>query len=1218
MKMPGGLFGVRQVATIAMALAVMLPLTGRAASCGLLPATYPVTAGASGVLNVGAGSQVNSTDITGSGNSIQMSAVRTNATPSFPALSPSTYPSFSSSTTTSASTVAAGTYSTVSVTGTTTFTGGTYYISSLTAGANTTLRFGAGTYYITTATLTGNTVSVTVSGVVNIYVGSNFNTGSGFSMNTAGTVSNLRIFLYPNANVSLAASAQISGMIYGPGGGNNVNLAKDVQMKGAIIVNSAIALAGSDGITLSKADQTAVAAISTCPSVPTPVSLWHLDESSWSGKSADVVDSGASGYNGTAISGASTASSLPPIAGNPGTCSYASLDGSSQYIQLPASMPHPGSTFTITAWIRPKSANLTGRIYWDDFNSDGFGLSYGDPGGSRVRFWSRNPSTTWAESTTDLKLDQWYFVAAVMDAVTSQAMTLLIYDSSGNLLESQSTSRTSFSAGTGKYAAIGSNANGSNEGSAYRFPGNIDEVTMYLSALSTDQVTSLALTTHPCVTAAPNHFAVSTPANALTCEPATVTITAHDSSHAAFSTTDTISISTSTGHGDWTLASGTGTFTAGSSNSGTASYAFKAGDLGAVQLLLRDTYAEALTVGVVDGAITTSSGSATSSELGTITFTSTGFRFTNGANVATPIGTQVAGVTSTQALALQAVRLDTNTGACTTAFASGTTVNVNLAYQCNNPATCVAGQTFSVTNNAVTTTIASNPATAITSYTSVPLKFSTANGEAPLQIKYSDVGQVTLAAQYNIPLGSGANSGNTMTGSGQFVVQPYTLTLSNVKRTSDNLANPAASTASGAVFIGAGQSFTATVTSSNAQGVATPNFGRETSPAVVTLSPALTLPASGQKPAVAGSFGSYTSGASTGAAFNWPEVGIIKITPTISNYLSSGAVTGTQSGNIGRFIPASFTVALNTPVLGTGCDAGAFTYVGQPMTYTVAPVITVTAKSASGTVTLNYTGSLFRLTNASLTARSYTATPSTPALDLSGLPASGADPAIADLGGGAGTLTFSAGTGLKFNRGGAIAPFSANIALSINVIDLDAVAAANPVSFGSGAGMAFSTSPVQRYGRLALRNAVGSELLDLPVSLTTQYYLSSTAGFITNTDDACTSAPAVSASGYQGNLSAGETCVRDTGYPGVSGGGCAAAAAVSSRYRSTALGGNFNLILAAPGTGNSGSLTGTATAPAWLQYLWNASSGVNSNPTDIVSFGLFPGPASRVYQREVY
>ena len=67
-----------------------------------------------------------------------------------------------------------------------------------------------------------------------------------------------------------------------------------------------------------------------------------------------------------------------------------------------------------------------------------------------------------------------------------------------------------------------------------------------------------------------------------------------------------------------------------------------------------------------------------------------------------------------------------------------------------------------------------------------------------------------------------------------------------------------------------------------------------------------------------------------------------------------------------------------------------------------------------------------------------------------------------------------------------------------------------------------------------------------------------------------------------------------------------------------AVAGNFNLIFAAPGAGNSGAATVTAAAPAWLQYLWNAGSGVPSNPSAMATFGVFPGSGARIYQREVY
>ena len=41
-----------------------------------------------------------------------------------------------------------------------------------------------------------------------------------------------------------------------------------------------------------------------------------------------------------------------------------------------------------------------------------------------------------------------------------------------------------------------------------------------------------------------------------------------------------------------------------------------------------------------------------------------------------------------------------------------------------------------------------------------------------------------------------------------------------------------------------------------------------------------------------------------------------------------------------------------------------------------------------------------------------------------------------------------------------------------------------------------------RFGRMRLQNALGSALLDLPISLTTQYYNGS--GFVTNSADSCT------------------------------------------------------------------------------------------------------------------
>jgi MSHA biogenesis protein MshQ len=855
-----------------------------------------------------------------------------------------------------------------------------------------------------------------------------------------------------------------------------------------------------------------------------------------------------------------------------------------------------------------------GRIWLDDENYNGYGISFYDSGSAKMRMFSRQSSTIYVDSNVTLSLNTWYFVALVTDVTLGQAMYMIILDSSGNWLDTTSLSRSSFSAGTGSHATVGGSDDGETQGTLAHFAGNIDEVTMFSYDLPIPSLETWATTTHSCPYT-PNHYAVSTPGTAVNCAPAAVTITAHSSTHTAIATMDTVAITTSTGHGDWTLTTGSGTFAAGGSDSGSASYTFATADAGVVVLALRDTHAEAVTINVTDGSITATSGTATASEDSPLTFAPSGFIITNAGNVATAIGTQVAGVTSTQSLALQAVRTDTSTYACTSVFASGTTVNIGLAYQCNNPTTCVAGQTLKLTNNGTTTAIASNPNSSLSTYTTVPLKFSTAHAEAPFSLVYSDAGQISLQAKYTIPLGSGASSASTMLGSAQFVVQPYTLKLSNIMRTSNSFANPAASTASGTVFMPAGQPFTATVTAYSSPGTAvTPNFGQETSPATVTLAPTLVLPTSGHDPAVSGTFNAFASGIATGTGFSWPEVGIITLTPTVASYLGSGTLTGTTTGNVGRFIPNAFATAVNTPVFGTACIGGGFGYVGEPFVYTVAPVVTVTAQAQGGATTQNYTGALMRMSNGSLTGRTYTPTPSSPALTLTGLPATSADPAIADLGTGQVTLTFSAGTGISFARGSAIAPFSANIALSINVIDADAVSASNPVSFGSGSGMAFSTGATQYYGRLYLGNAVGSELLDLPMPLVTQYYLSTSQGFVTNSSDVCTTAPPLTFSNYQLNLAT--ACVRDSGKPGVSGQGCTTAA--SSRYAATAVAGAFNLILAAPGAGYNGAVNVTPTAPTWLQYLWNTGSGSIANPVGTATFGVFPGSPSRVYQREVY
>jgi hypothetical protein len=438
-------------------------------------------------------------------------------------------------------------------------------------------------------------------------------------------------------------------------------------------------------------------------------------------------------------------------------------------------------------------------------------------------------------------------------------------------------------------------------------------------------------------------------------------------------------------------------------------------------------------------------------------------------------------------------------------------------------------------------------------------------------------------------------------------------------RTLDNVNVP------GGIVHKAGRPFTVQATALNAVGATTTNYvdtpsvifdpGGCTGTACTTTYGTLTLG------------GSFVAGVLNSSTATYSEVGAIRvrIRDTVFSNVdasdgSSGAERNISSSNIdvGRFVPDNFAIALNTPSFGTTC--GSFTYLGQPFNYTVAPVITVTARNFAGATTTAYAGARWQITSASLTGKSYTWAAGT--LDTSGI--TGTDPVIASVGSGVGTLTFGSGTGLFFTRTTPVAPFDADISLAINVIDADGVSyASNPARFGqatAGNGIAFSSGKSQRFGRLTIRNANGSQLLPLFVQVEAQYWPGApTNAFITNTLDNCTAiASANDAMGnYTGNLSACETAI--------SGGGTLSA-------------GRRTLVLAAPGSGNTGSVNLTVNLGAsasgstcttlggsqvsattanlpHLQGNWSGGA-YNQNPSARATFGISRGAEEVVFVRE--
>jgi hypothetical protein len=326
--------------------------------------------------------------------------------------------------------------------------------------------------------------------------------------------------------------------------------------------------------------------------------------------------------------------------------------------------------------------------------------------------------------------------------------------------------------------------------------------------------------------------------------------------------------------------------------------------------------------------------------------------------------------------------------------------------------------------------------------------------------------------------------------------------------------------------------------------------------------------------------------------------------------------------NIGRFVPDHFAVALNTPAFGSACGAS-FTYVGQAFNYTTAPVIIVTARDFANNTTTLYEDNWWRITNATLTGKSYTAATGT--LDVSDLP--GTDPAIFAAGAGTGTLTFSSGTGIFFDRITPVAPFDADISLAINLIDADGVAyASNPARFGQptpGNGIAFDNSKEMRFGQLAISNAYGSQLVPLQLRMEVQYW--NGTAFVTNTGDDCTSLAAINIEmrGFTQNLAACETSLTVGAFSN------GRATAQLSGPGSSNTGGVFLIprldssVSGAPQTCIAGTLQPVVGANRpYLQAKWDStdedSDGLmfDDDPEAQATFGTYRGAEEVIFIRE--
>ncbi len=755
-------------------------------------------------------------------------------------------------------------------------------------------------------------------------------------------------------------------------------------------------------------------------------------------------------------------------------------------------------------------------------------------------------------------------------------------------------------------------------------------------------------------TSSMDHVTINAPANAMTSTEVPVVIAPHTVVHGPIAGAGAISLSTSSGAGDWSVISGLGIFTPGAANSGQASYAFGAGE-SSVTLGFTSLAAGVVTLNVADaGGASLLANTPAGEKANTINFTAAAFVFTSSActhNIAFGAPGQCARVTwsprtAGQALANVYITAVDAAGVPTRLHPTQVRIrNMQFGLTCHDPVANAGVQaTFSATASALPLCEA-NGAIPLTWSAGVDISFAGGSPSVgPYSFRYDDVGSVELRVR---------NSAATaeMGSSGAFVVKPAGFTLSNIKRSRDNFANPGAPDATGQAFAKAGEAFSATVTAVNAVGGATPNYGQEKTAETVKLTPVLaaglgltnnpaltcgdkTNPAICDTTSVPGAdipkFGAFMGGAATGVNFAWEEVGIIMLTPSVgdADYLGALDVTGTPSGNVGRFSLAKF--ALQNPLLEDRADicnggvliadgaiaCSAFTYMDEEadVSFTLKPMSLNNVPSQNYLSSLNPAQNFAKLdptifANLNLAAvdRNTAGGPHYLSARISnaGMPAATCTPApcFHPSAGANSPAQADVNVPFKFTRGAA--PDGAYASVQIGFAPLDSDLAPVDAVGTAGTGTCNNTTVTAcynldadatlgndrallataefRYGRTNISNAYGPELLGLVMPVVIEYWNSSTAAYVRSAGDAGT-VIAVALGNYQGNLTAGKTT------PTVS----------------ALVNGVGRVNLSAPGANNSGSVDVSVTNPAYLP----------SNPVGRATFGVYRGPF--IYMREQY
>ncbi|NOY71716.1 MAG: hypothetical protein GXP14_04970 [Gammaproteobacteria bacterium] len=922
------------------------------------------------------------------------------------------------------------------------------------------------------------------------------------------------------------------------------------------------------------------------------IAYYNLDEANW----GVVADNSGNNNDGSVISGVIPRNNTPVIAGNIGTCGYADIPANTSATIFDAIdttvdiNDDVGNTGTISFWYKSNTqwndasgadrqlldASRTNKYFYlslDKFGILHLGLEDSSDFDIRLAGNSQNfAANTWVHLTItwDLSNDvlQIYINGSldvsqqyITSGTLGQLDTLYLGDNRSNYFTTYMTENS---------------ANGA-----------LDEVRIYNSVLSANDIINDRDNTHPCPQYL-DHFVVTHDGQGIHCAGEDVSVSAKFIDGSTYTSyIGSITLDTQSGNGTWTLTSGSGSFNDALPDDGIATYTYDISDNGVATFSLSYLSGTAsIDIDSYDGFIRDDDSESN------LVFSASGFTVTatalnNPPNL--PIDLSIANQIAATNLNLYLAAYGATANDSTCGIIEGYTGVKNLNFWSNysNP-----------TSGTVTVTIeGSNIATNESASTAQNVTFT--QGQAEITVNYTDVGAISIEmkdatnSDPNLPGGiKGASS--------TFVVKPAGFILSDIVRTSDSLANPAASGASGEKFMAAGEPFSVAVSAVNSDGDTTPNYGQETSPEAITLTPALIAPSGGatgtfSEYASGTGFDGFVSGVDTGS-YKWTEVGIISLTPSVADgdYLGTGDIIGTTSNNIGRFYPSYFITTKTDGSFANICISSTplstpFTYLGQSFSYMSQPTITTTAKNSTGTTTVNYSNAFAKLTTGGVSLN-YPSADNTQvdengstALTLSSLEGS-----LTRLDHGDGSLTFTLGAGspdsFVYDRSaGQVAPFMADLSIQLTAVT-DGEASANDLASPKDIKPAGN---LQRFGRGYAQDAYGT-LAQIGDSLTLNMgaqYFAGNGDWLDNTDDSCSTFSYSTPTSTEITVSASPS----------------SAVPISNGI------GNLTLSI----TGDSGNIGGssqvTTNWETWLRFDLDGGGLYNDSPSATATFGIFRG-----------